>query len=86
MGVAAKTQREAEIVAWCASYIGRVLDIEAADVQPDAEIERFGLDSAIVTSMLIELEEWLEVEIPPSLLFEHGTLRSMAAAVTELLD
>lgn len=86
MNVATQMSREDEIAAWCAAYIGRVLNIAPTEIQLDDEIERFGLDSAITTSMLIDLEEWLAVEISPAVLFEQSTLRGIASAVAALLN
>lgn len=86
MNVAAQTSREDEIVAWCAAYIGRALNMSPDDIRPDDEIEGFGLDSAITTSMLIELEEWLGVELSPAVLLEQTTLRGVASAVAARLE
>ncbi|WP_144638554.1 acyl carrier protein [Bordetella genomosp. 13] len=73
--------QEARIIEWCADYVGRALNIDPARVGPDEELDSFGLDSAVLTSMLIEMEEWLGVDIPPSVLFSQSTLRGVAGEV-----
>ncbi len=80
------TSREERIVQWCAEYIGKALDIDSTEIGADEEIERFGLDSAITTSMIIDMEQWLGIEIPPSVLFEQSTLRGIASAVAGRLQ
>jgi acyl carrier protein len=76
---------EQQIREWCVDYVARVLHIPPADVAPDAELDRFGLDSAVTTAMIIDMEDWLGIEIPPALLFEQSTLSGIAAAVSQRL-
>jgi acyl carrier protein len=72
---------EDQIVAWCVDYLAKTLNTSAADITPDKDIDQFGLDSAIVTSMVMDLETWLGIEVPLALLFEHRTLNDLAAAL-----
>jgi len=75
-----------QILAWCASFIARQTQIPPAEIGNDVEFDDFGLDSALVTTMLIELEEWLGVDLPPSLVFEQPTLHRLSRAVAQQLE
>ncbi|UFP94714.1 acyl carrier protein [Gloeobacter morelensis] len=66
------------IVGWMKNYIGGFLNVSAQQVDEQTDFERFGLDSAIVVSLVSELEEWLDLELSPALLFEYPTIDSMA--------
>lgn len=70
---------EAGIRQWCQAYIANILGGRQADsIDPDAEFDSFGLDSAMAVAMILELEENLDEEVSPSLLFDHPTIRSLS--------
>jgi acyl carrier protein len=74
-----------EIQTWLQSYISKLLDTGTEEVGVHMELDRFGLNSAGVVSMIGELEEWLKVELSPSLLFEHTTIDAVAAHLHSLM-
>lgn len=70
---------------WCVDYIARTLNIPASEIDPSGEFDSFGLDSAIATAMILDLEEWLGIEIPPSAIFEQTTIGDIAASLAQRL-
>ncbi|MBT2323910.1 acyl carrier protein [Variovorax paradoxus] len=74
-----------EIFARCASFIAEQIHVPVSGIGADVEFDDFGLDSALVTTMLIDLEEWLGVELSPSLVFEEPTLNRLSRAVARQL-
>ncbi|WDD92372.1 acyl carrier protein [Burkholderia sp. FERM BP-3421] len=76
-------KRPEDIVQWCRNYIAGVLDVPVDSIDPASEFDTLGLDSALITSMLIELEEWLGIDIPPSIFFSQSTLDGMGAVLAE---
>jgi len=72
-----------EIISWCQDYVAELLDIPSNQVDPDREIDDFGLDSAVAVSMVLDLETKLNRDLEPGILFEHGTLRKLALALCE---
>lgn len=70
-----------ELVSWCQKYVGELLGMAPARVNPDAELADFGLDSAAAVSMVLDLEVVLDRELEPSILFQHRDLRGLAAAL-----
>jgi acyl carrier protein len=74
----AKNASEAAIRDWCVDYLARTLDLPDEQIQPDAKFARLGLDSANSVYLIVELEEWLGLELTPNLLFDHPTISDLA--------
>jgi acyl carrier protein len=79
MTTAAIQASEAEIRAWCVEYCVSTLKLPARFVEPDVKFTRMGMDSAMAVYFLMALEERLEVELPPELLFERQTIAELAS-------
>jgi acyl carrier protein len=62
----------------CVDFVSRLLDEKKDAIDAEAEFDRLGLDSAMAVAMIFDLEEWLGVELSPSLLFEHTTINKLA--------
>lgn len=69
---------EAAIRDWCAKYLARTLGLPEEQIQPDVKFARLGLDSANSVYLIVELEEWLGLELTPELLFDHPTISDLA--------
>ena len=55
-----------------------MLDRPASDIGAEAQFAGLGLDSASSTYFIVELEEWLGIELDPELVFEHTTITALA--------
>ena len=73
------------IVDWCRGYLADLLETSPADVDPAADFDRLGVDSALAVSLLIEVEERYGVDIAPEALFENPTIDAVAAHLHERL-
>ncbi|NNH68340.1 acyl carrier protein [Nocardia uniformis] len=71
------TSREA-IVTWCQEYLATQLGVPADSIDPTADFDRLGVDSALAVALLIEVEERYGVDISPEDLFQHPTLDAVA--------
>jgi acyl carrier protein len=63
---------------WIREYIGKLLSIPVDDVQTDVEFASYGLTSSTAVALLADLEETLNRELSPALLFEHPTIDAIA--------
>jgi acyl carrier protein len=68
-----------QIVDWCIRFISETFDLPAEEVYLDAEFQSFGFDSTALVGFAAELEEWLGMELPPSVLFEHPSIGQLAS-------
>ncbi|GAA2805474.1 acyl carrier protein [Saccharopolyspora taberi] len=67
------------IVQWCRNYVAQLLDVPASEIDPEADFDRLGLDSALAVSLLIEIEQEYGIDLPPEELFENPTINAVAA-------
>ena len=80
MGILLRPENPSEsaIRDWCVEYLARTLDLQAQAIDPDVKFVRLGLDSANSVYLIVELEEWLGIELTPDLLFEYPTIAELA--------
>ncbi|MEO1377375.1 MAG: acyl carrier protein [Cyanobacteria bacterium J06635_10] len=75
----------AEIQAWVTSYLAELLEIEASEVDVTIPFNRYGLDSSAAVGMTGDLEEWLEFELDPTLIYDYPTIEALTQHITEEL-
>ena len=69
---------------WLQNRIARQLEVSIDQVDADSPIENFGLGSKDVTGIVAELDAWLNLELPITLLYEHETIKALADHVSSL--
>jgi acyl carrier protein len=74
----AENPSEAAIRNWCAEYLARILDLPDRTIDAETTFARMGLDSANSVFLIVELEDWLGLELTPDLLFEYPTIGELA--------
>jgi acyl carrier protein len=76
--LASENPSESTIRDWCVKYLARTLDLPDGAIDPDVNFARLGLDSANSVYLIVELEEWLGIELTPDLVFEYPTIAELA--------
>jgi acyl carrier protein len=74
---------EAAIRAWCTNYLAQTLELPAEEIGAETRFVRLGLDSASAVHFIVELEEWLGIELEPELAFDHPTIADLARHLAE---
>jgi acyl carrier protein len=77
---------ESEISDWCLAYIRRTVDDPGIPVGPDIGFAEMGLDSATSAYFIVELEEWVGVELEPELVFDYPTIADLARHIARRRD
>jgi acyl carrier protein len=77
---------EAAIRNWCIEYLAKSLKISAEKIDIDAKFARLGVDSANSVFFLMDLEEWLSVELPAETVFEHPSIAKLARYLVTCLS
>lgn len=67
-----------EIEDWLVDYLVRLLKLEAHEVRTDVRFESFGLDSAATVGLTGDLSDWLQMDVDPSLAYDHPTVAALA--------
>lgn len=73
----------AEIQAWLVSYLAELLEIDPYEVDVTIPFDRYGLDSAAAVGMTGDLEDWLQGELDPTLLYDYPTVEAFSQHLAE---
>jgi acyl carrier protein len=76
---------ESEIRDWCIAYVERTVGDRSIAVGPDISFSRMGLDSASSAYFIVELEDWLGVELEPQVVGDYPTIAELARHLAGLL-
>lgn len=69
-----------EIQNWCVQHVATLFGEPPEKIDPTADFDRLGIDSAMAVSMLLDLEELLgDMPIPPEVLFEYATIAEVSS-------
>ena len=79
----ASNPSESEILDWCMAYLAKTFKTPADRMRPHAKFARLGMDSAASVFFIVELEEWLGVELPTEIVFAYPTPAELARYVAE---
>ena len=75
-----------QISAWIKNYLADIIEVDTAQIDENFEFERFGFNSSVAVSLVGDLEEWLELELSPSIFFEFDTIAKASAHLSEELQ
>lgn len=74
-----------KVEAWIIQWLSKELEIETADIDPEEEFVNLGVGSRQAVFLTGDLEDWLDIELDPSMAWEHPTIRSMASHLLTLV-
>lgn len=66
------------IQGWLVNQIAKQLGINTQTIKVTEPLTRYGLDSIDSVTIVGELEEWLDAELPPTLLWDYPTIEKAA--------
>jgi acyl carrier protein len=69
---------ESAIRDWCVAHLAKSLNRSVGQINPDAKFARLGVDSAASVFFLVDLEEWLNIDLPAETLVRHPTINALA--------
>jgi acyl carrier protein len=74
---------ESEILDWCMAYLAKTFKKAPERIDPRANFARLGMDSAASVFFVVELEEWLGIELPTEIVFTYRSPAELARHVAE---
>jgi acyl carrier protein len=72
---------ESEVRSWLVDHLADLLDISAADIEPDGLLSNYGLDSVGAVSTSGAMEEQFQVELDPAIFLRALTVDAIVAAL-----
>jgi acyl carrier protein len=81
----AKIENEEQLERFLITRIAELLSVPASAIDPEAPHADNGLDSASAVLLIAELEDALDIELSPSLAWDHPSLRSIVEHVARRL-
>ncbi|HLO85985.1 MAG TPA: beta-ketoacyl synthase N-terminal-like domain-containing protein [Nostocaceae cyanobacterium] len=73
-----KSDKQATIQAWLISKVAEQLQILPAEIDIQQPLAQYGLSSMIAVSLAGEVQEWLGVQVSPTLLYDYPTIELLA--------
>ncbi len=73
----------AEIQRWMQKTIGDELNVAGESLDPTEPFTSYGLDSIAAFTLTLDLADWLERDLPASLLWEYPTIAELAEFLGE---
>src|SRR5258706_8456068 len=73
-----REQRARSIQNWLVAKLAALLDTVPSAIDTSEPFASYGLESVDVVGLSGELEEWLERELPPTLLYDYPNIKSLA--------
>lgn len=72
-----------EIQNWIVNYLGTLLEINPDEINVSTSFDRYGLDSAAAVGMIADLEDWLNRELDPTLVYDYPNIEILAQHLAE---
>ena len=80
------TPTAAEIEAWLVTQLAEILELTPAEIDVTARFDRYGLDSIAAVSLTGDLEDWLDFELDPVLMYDFPTIKAVAQHLAQELS
>lgn len=72
-----KPRDEAALQAWLINMLAKRLRADPGQIDPEASLADFGMDSLIAIRVTSDLEKYLEIQLEPTLLWEHPNIAAL---------
>ena len=74
-----------EIQTWMISYLAQMLEVNPDEIDITIPFDRYGLDSSAVVGMTGDLEDWLKIELDPTIVYDYPTIKALTKHIAEEL-
>lgn len=74
------------IQAWLVGQLSDVLSIDSSTIDVKQPLTRYGLDSIDAVTLVGDLEDWLDLELPSTLLWDYPTIEKASTYLVQEFD
>lgn len=71
---------------WLVKQLAEQLSLDPTTIQTSEPLTRYGLDSIDAVTLVGELEDWLELELPDTLFWDYATIEKASQYLAEEFD
>lgn len=71
---------------WLVKQLAEQLSLDPNTIKATEPLTRYGLDSIDAVTMVGDLEDWLDLELPSTLFWDHPTIEKSAQYLVENFD
>lgn len=71
------------ITFWLKEQFGRESNLAPNQIKSKDSIARFGIDSIVLVTIAVDLEEFLGKEIDPTIFYEFDTIEALSTYIVE---
>lgn len=71
---------------WLVTHLAEELGLEPQDMDVHLPLSEYGLDSLVAMTLAGDLEEWLGLQLSPTLLWDYPVIASLAQHVAAALS
>ncbi|MFE0461708.1 acyl carrier protein [Kitasatospora sp. NPDC058965] len=75
----------AGITDWLTERVAFYLELEPEELRPDVKLVEYGMDSVYGMSLVAQIEDRFEVELSPTLAWDHPTIDALSAHLHDLV-
>ncbi len=75
-----------EVQTWIVNYVAELLEVNPNRIDVTIPFDRYGLDSSAAVGLAGDLEDWLERELDPTLLYDYPTIKTLSQHIVESLS
>ncbi len=79
------TVNSAMIQEWLVQTLAEDLGFEAEEIDTNRPFAEYGLDSIAAVTMAGDLEDWLGLELPPTLLWDYPEIETLAQYLADAM-
>lgn len=72
----------AQVQQWITAYVADLMEVEPETVDINIPFDRYGLDSSAAIGLTGDLEDWLGIELDPTLLYDYPTIKALTQYLT----
>lgn len=84
--VMVETSSVQAIQSWLVSKLAEQLSLDAKTINVGEQLTRYGLDSIDAVTLVGDLEDWLELELPSTLFWDYPTIQKSAEYLVQEFD
>ncbi len=74
------------IQSWLVGKLAKQLSLDAKTINVGEQLTRYGLDSIDAVTLVGDLEDWLELELPSTLFWDYPTIEKSAEYLVQEFD